>query len=282
MAPSPALDPYVVSVDTDHNICCPVKGCPTYSTNLAVLRRHFCIRHPMDQFTIIGCSTFVQCPRCGILTTALNPRHFASQFCTRQSIRRSRTLASVQRFSVPVTPFFIDDAPIEFVDCFRYLGRILSHDDSDDMAAFTRLQQAQAVWARFSTLLQADGASVVTMGRFYRTVIQQTLLFGSATWVLSQRSLLRLERFQARCARGMAHRPIQRRPNGTWITPPTTEVLATCHLQPISTCIQHRRHTLFVHYADQCSSTYQTCLAMDGSTSRSMVWWHLNHDDPAQ
>ena len=116
-------------------------------------------------------------------------------------------------------PFHIGAEPIEYVPDFRYLGRILSEDDSDDMAAYTRMQKAKRVWGRFSHLLRLDGASVETMGRFYRTIIQQTLLFGAATWVLSTRSLSRLERFHARCARGIAHRPIQRRADGTWVTP---------------------------------------------------------------
>ena len=93
------------------------------------------------------------------------------------------------------------------------------------MAANTRLHLAKRVWGRFSHLLQADGASIENMGRFYRTIIQQTLLFGSATWVLTARSLNRLERFQARCARGITHRHIRRRADGTWVTPHTKEVL---------------------------------------------------------
>ena len=106
------------------------------------------------------------------------------------------------------------------------------------MAANTHLQLAKRVWGHFSHLLQADGASIETMGRFYRMIIQQTLLFGSATWVLTARSLNRLEHFQARCARGITHGHIQCWANGTWVMPHTKEVLATCHLQPLAICIQ--------------------------------------------
>ena len=174
------------------------------------------------------------------------------------------------------TPFHIGGNPIEFVSDFRYLGRILSKDDSDDLAAYTRLQKAKRVWGLFSRLLQADGASVETMGRFYRTIIQQTLLFGSATWVLTARALNRLERFHARCARGMAHRHIRRQADGTWVTPPTDEVLAACHLQPISVYIQRRRHTLFKHYAETSSDLYQQCLTVSRTTPCSLAWWTLD------
>ena len=57
------------------------------------------------------------------------------------------------------------------------------------MAAYTHMQKARCTWGHFKNLLQADGASVETMGRFYRMIIQQTLKFGSATWVLSARAL---------------------------------------------------------------------------------------------
>ena len=106
---------------------------------------------------------------------------------------------------------------------------------------------------------------------------QQTLLFGSATWVLTARSLNRLERFQARCARGITHRHIRRRADGTWITPHTEEVLATCHLQPLGICIQRRRHTLFKHYAET-SPLYRQCLTLRGTSLCSLAWWNLNLD----
>ena len=124
-----------------------------------------------------------------MLLTTLTPRHYQSQFCVRQSSRRTRLRSQELRSTFNPVPFRIDDTPIEFVSEFRYLGRIISKDDTDDSAAYTRLQKAKQVWGRFSTLLRTDGASVLTMSRFYRTVIQQTLLFGSATWVLTQRAL---------------------------------------------------------------------------------------------
>ena len=175
-----------------------------------------------------------------------------------------------------LTPFHIGAEPIEFVSDFRYLGRILTEDDSDDMAAYTRMQKAKHVWGRFSHLSHLDGASVETMGRFCRTIVQQTLLFGAATWVLSARSLSRLERFHARCARGIAHRPIQRRADGTWVTPHTAEVLEACHLDPLSVYIQHRRHTLYKHYAVTSSGLYQQCLSLCRTTPCSLAWWTLD------
>ena len=182
--------------------------------------------------------------------------------------------------TVSTSAFVVQDHPIEFVPSFRYLGRILSNDDSDDLAVYARKQKAACVWGRFRVLLQIEGASVETMCRFYRTIIQQVLLFGSETWVLSARALATLERFHARCARGILHRPIRRASNGDWICPPTTEVLQACNLQPISFYIQRRRHTLYKHYAKDHCVLYQQCLHRFGTTPRSLTWWNLDLDSP--
>ena len=132
------------------------------------------------------------------------------------------------------------------------------------------------VWARFSQLLRANGASAKTMGRFYRTILQQTLLFGSSTWVLSQTALMRLERFHARCARGMTHRHIQRQSDGTWVYPSTAEVLEACDLQPLSVYIQRRRDTLLQHYATAESVLYGKCWSVtETGPTKSWLWWQL-------
>ena len=217
---------------------CPVPACPQWTRDFSVLLRHLSIKHPQDHFQFVDCQKLVQCPRCGMFLTEITPRHFNSLFCTRQTARRHRIHLHSRAIAAESTPFLVGGKPVEYVSHFRYLGRVLSRDDTDDMAAFARLEKTKKVWARFSVLLHANAASALTMGRFYRMILQQILLFGSATWVLSTPALQRLERFHARCARGMAHRHIRCRPDGSWIYPPTAEVLSACGLKPISVYAQ--------------------------------------------
>ena len=253
---------------------CPVPDCPAWTKDPWIFRKHLCVRHPMCHFTFSGKQGLVQCPRCGLYLNVVTLRHFQSHFCQAQTARReyaisySRLVQAVKN----ATPFLIGGNPVEYVEHFRYLGRMLSQDDSDDMAAFVRLQTARKVWGRFSILLRTDEVSAVTMGRFYRTIIQQTLLFASATWVLSTVGYNRLARFQARCARGIAHRHIQRRPDGTWIHPNTDAVLDECGLQPLQVYIHRRRSHLMEHYAQSESSSYRRCLSLP-KVSRSGLWW---------
>jgi hypothetical protein len=273
---SPAPSCHQVRLGSDILVC-PVPACPTWTYDLHVFTRHLCIRHSSDHFDFVDAPDLTQCPSCGLFLTHFTPKHLRSQFCIHQTARRQKTLLHLQAIAAESNPFLIHGQPVEFVPQFRYLGRILSRDDNDDLAAFARLEKTQRVWGRFHVLLQANGASAVTMGRFYRTILQQTLLFGSSTWVISRAASNRLERFQARCARAMAHRHIQRRPNGTWIYPPTEEVLAACGLQPLEVYIQRRRTTLFQHYAQLSSGLYVKCLAE--FPTRSGTWWQLAHSD---
>jgi hypothetical protein len=139
------------------------------------------------------------------------------------------------------TPFLIGDKKIEWVDSFEYLGPMLSADDTDDIAIYSRLEKAKKVWGMLSQLLKGDGADVTTMCRFYRTIIHQTLLYASATWTPSNVSINRLERFQARCARGMTHQPIHCCSDKTWIRPHTSDTLHQCQLHPLHDYILRRR-----------------------------------------
>jgi hypothetical protein len=87
------------------------------------------------------------------------------------------------------TPFLIEGKKIEWVDSFEYLGRMLSGDDTDDIAIYSQLEKAKKVLGKLSQLLTGDGADVTTMCRFYRTIVHQTLLYASATWTPSNVSI---------------------------------------------------------------------------------------------
>ena len=165
---SVSSDPYILNTFVS-DICCPVPDCPAHSPDLYIMCRHICIRHLIYHFQVLGNYKFVQCPCCGIFLTSLTPEHFRSNFCIRQLVKRTQFQSSEQ-CSVTTetsTPFHIGANLIEYVSTFWYLGRILSEDDSDDMATYIHKEQAACTWGHFKALLRKDGASVETMGRFY-------------------------------------------------------------------------------------------------------------------
>ena len=76
------------------------------------------------------------------------------------------------------------------------------------------------------------------MGYFYKAIVQAVLLYGSATWVVTERLSQVLDSFHHRCAQFIAQDFIRQRPNGTWITPLSKSVLEKCSLFPIAEYIR--------------------------------------------
>lgn len=170
--------------------------------------------------------------------------------------------------------FTVDGTPIENVTEYKYLGRILSADDRDDEAVSFNLQKANSTWHSMCEILRRDTANPKVMARFYVAVVQSQLLYGSETWVLSARLIQRLEHFHHRCAREIAHRPIERQFDGTWVRPDTDEVLDICGLSPITTYIAKRKTTLLVNYARPTSTTYTRCItSTQVGSSGHLKWW---------
>jgi hypothetical protein len=78
---------------------------------------------------------------------------------------------------------------------FKYLGRILSEDDTDDAAIKYNLQKACKKWGRIGKILSKKDANNKTMGSFYKAIIQSVLLYGSESWVISNHSMKALRSF---------------------------------------------------------------------------------------
>ena len=72
---------------------------------------------------------------------------------------------------------------------FKNLGHIISADDWDDKAVSYNIKKVTKAWYGLQHILSASGADPCTMACFYLAVVQAKLLFGSETWVLSQRLL---------------------------------------------------------------------------------------------
>jgi hypothetical protein len=185
-----------------------------------------------------------------MFTRSVGPKHFVTKTCRTQTARiEERERVARQAIKTHDIVFYVDGVPIETVTEFKYLGRIISADDHDDAAVSLNIKKASMAWFRMFRILSRDTADSRVMGCFYLAVVQAKLLYGSETWVLSQRLLKHLESFHNRCARAIAHRPIQRHADGTWEHPPTNEVLNDCGLSDINTYIARRKTRLLMHYA---------------------------------
>ena len=238
------------------------------------MRRHFAVMHLYNSIIIDQEGPLPQCSSCGMCLSSIRMSHCRSKFCIALTAKRKSIELARKHAAATQTIFQINNTSIENVSEFKYLGRMISANDRDELAVTARIKAARSKWMQLYRILSADGTGCKTMSRFYLAIVQAVLLYGSETWVLTDRLLQRLERFHLRCARWLCHRHIRRHADGTWEHPDSNEVLNDCGLSPISTYIAKRRTTL-LHYATTSSPLHQRCLesqAVDAKRHQKL-WW---------
>ena len=87
------------------------------------------------------------------------------------------------------------------VNRFKYLGRLLSYDDSDTPAIRHNLKRARAAWGRLSAIIAKEEIPPAVAGMFYQAVVAAVLLYGSKSWVISVFDLCALDGFHVEAAR---------------------------------------------------------------------------------
>jgi hypothetical protein len=185
------------------------------------MRHHFMHRHLNDKIIIEEEGEFPRCPHCGLFGRH-QQTHRNTQGCIRGTERKRQRDMRREQAAARAVRFTIGDIEIKIVREFKYLGRITSDDDDDLPAVRENMKKARKRWARVSRVLTRNGASPKMMGKFYTAVVQSVLLYGSETWVLSEKMRRMLEGFHNRCARQMTKRFIHPdlENDGEWITPP--------------------------------------------------------------
>ena len=73
--------------------------------------------------------------------------------------------------------------PLNTVEFFQYLGRILTMTYYDWPAVIGNIQKARRIWDCMLSILGREGEDARTPGRFYLAISQAVLLFGADIWV---------------------------------------------------------------------------------------------------
>ena len=92
--------------------------------------------------------------------------------------------------------------------------------------------------------MKREGANAEIMGRFYITIVMSVLLYGSESWTITGKNLVKLKSFHNRALRYMKGRHIRKENEGEWAYPEHEELRKICKLEKIDTYIQRRRGTL--------------------------------------
>jgi hypothetical protein len=202
----------------------------------------------LDVIIILQEGELPGCPYCQIFVSNVGPKHFATKACRAQAAHiLERDQLGRHAMEATNLVFYIGNVPLENVTEYKYLGCLLSTDDTNNAAVSFNISNATHTWFHMDHILSSDGNDSMTMTHFYPAVVHAKLLYSSETWVLSRYLLDCLEHFHARCAYNMAHRHIQHLPNGTWEYPPMSEVLDSCGLSTIEMYIAKCKTTLLNH-----------------------------------
>jgi hypothetical protein len=135
--------------------------------------------------------------------------------CKEATSRREKQSVATQHAEMKANvEFTVNEKPIEIVEEFEYLGRVVTKHDKDGPAMMRNRARARAKWASMRRFVVRDAADPKTMATFYRTVVLYVLLYGSESWVLTGDLMRQLRSFHRRCSRGLTGEFIRRRGRG--------------------------------------------------------------------
>ena len=142
----------------------------------------------------------------------LNGKHHNTAMCRSRAERKRRRLAETELQESTEMAFEAYRKQLEAVPNFKYLGRIMTAGDDDWPAVAGNLVRARNSWKRLTRILSREGADKRISGTFLKAVVQQVLLFGEETWVLTPR----MERAMDSFMHGAARRITGRQPWRGW------------------------------------------------------------------
>lgn len=229
---------YTVSIPHYNNVTeCPVPSCKAIVRSRFNMRQHFIHRHFHDKIIIMEEGSLERCHLCGMFCTPLllAGRHQESTVCKKGAKQNQQKQLDLQCIRAFRRTFQIQDQLIKTVQNFRYLGRIITSNDNDWIAAHSNLRKARQWWAEISRVLTRESTNPRISAFFYKATVQAILLYGSETWVITDKILQLLTSFHHGIARrltGHFPRPSQD-DTDEWTYPSIQETLQIAGLFPM-------------------------------------------------
>ena len=252
---------------------CPLEGCPATFKTPDLMRKHFRRRHPLDTVIIEEEGPLPKCPQCGLFQRYVGTLHQNTKECQQFAIIQANRILGEEQKTAKQTIFTIGSTPIETVQEFKYLGRILDDRDQDLPAVTYNLQRARKRWGMIGRILKKKGANPKAMASFYKAIVQSILLYGSESWVLTKSMLDSLNNFHHRCARFITGRHIRVDVNGYWTYPSTGVTLSQAGLFTMEEYIKRRKSTIMRYVKDRPIYTQCTASSPIAYNPRQLVWW---------
>ena len=145
--------------------------------------------------------------------------------------------------------------------------------DDNWPAVAGNLGKARKIWGRLQEILSREGATKRVSGNLFKAVVQQVLLFGLETWVVSLRMEWAMSAFIRGAARRITGRQSRRGKYGKWFYPSLEGAMKEAGLTNVQTSIKRRQNTVAEYIAtrpllDLCEGEKQR----EGAQI-TMRWW---------
>ena len=121
--------------------------------------------------------------------------------------------------------------------------------DDDWTAVAEKLAKARKSWGRMQGILRREGSTTRISGNFFKAVVQQVLLFGAETWVVTPKTEQALSAFLHGVARQLTGRQPRREKDGEWQYRSLEGAMEEAGLTDIRTSIL-RRQNMVMQYID--------------------------------
>ena len=123
--------------------------------------------------------------------------------------------------------------------------------DSNWPAVAGNLVKAKKSWCRMQGILSKEGSTNRVLGNFFEAMVQQVLMFGAETWVVSPM----MERALSAFIHGATRRLTGRQPrigrDGKWSYPSLEGAMNEAGLTDVRTSINRRQNTAAQYIATQ-------------------------------
>ena len=162
---------------------------------------------------------------------------------------------------------------LQAVPSFKYLGIILTEGDDDWPAVTGNLGKARKSWGRLQWILSREGATKRVLGNFFKAVVQQVLLFGAETWVVSPTMERALSAFIYEATRRITGRQPRRGRDGNWFYPSLMGSMKEAGFTDVRMSITRSQNMVAQYIATRPLLELCEGAKQQGGARVTMRWW---------
>ena len=140
------------------------------------------------------------------------------------------------------TPIKIGDEVAEDVSTFTYLGSVIAQSGGAEEDVEARIRKAQTAFSMLNTVWRSNLIRRKTKLRIFNSNVKSVLLYGSETWLMTEKLRARLQTFINKCLR-----KVMRIFWPDWIT--NKELWSATNQEPIDQEIRRRKWRWLGHSA---------------------------------